>query len=267
MQKRASGTILNHLSSLKHAHQIAGYELTWSSNYHFQLLLRGTKRFLGQAVARKYAITPSILHAAFDHFNLSLPLHAAMWALFLVAFFTFLRKSNLVPDNLRRISPKVITRASLAFTPVGANIHVSATKTIQCQQRSLDLPIPRVPGSRLCPIFALRRHLSLNPGPVSAPLFSVISGSGLQPITYKQFCAFLSRVISSLQLDPSKFSPHSFRRGGATFAFDCHIPSEIIKLQGDWQSDAYLVYLELSQQQKQRAGQAMADKLQTMFPE
>ena len=38
-------------------------------------------------------------------------------------------------------------------------------------------------------------------------------------------------------------------------------------LQGDWQSDAYLVYLELSQQQKQRAGQAMADKLLTMFPE
>lgn len=53
MQKRASGTILNHLSSLKHAHQIAGYELPWSSNYHFQLLLRGTKCFLGQAVARK----------------------------------------------------------------------------------------------------------------------------------------------------------------------------------------------------------------------
>lgn len=42
---RASGTILNHLSSLKCAHQIAGYELTWSSNYHYQLLLRGTKLF------------------------------------------------------------------------------------------------------------------------------------------------------------------------------------------------------------------------------
>ena len=72
--------------------------------------------------------------------------------------------------------------------------------------------------------------------------------------------------MSTLQLDPSNFSPHSFRRGGATFAFDCHIPSEIIKLQGDWQSDAYLVYLELSQQQKQRAGQAMATKLQALFP-
>ena len=130
-QQRAYGTILNHLSSLKHAHQLAGYELTWNSNYQFQLLLRGAKRFLGQAIARKSAITPSILHAAFDHFNFSIPLHAAMWALFLVAFFTFLRKSNLVPDDPRQISPKVITRANLAFTPSGANIHVSATKTLQ----------------------------------------------------------------------------------------------------------------------------------------
>ena len=46
-QKRAYGTVLNHVSSLKHAHRLAGYELTWSSDYHFQLLLRGVKRFLG----------------------------------------------------------------------------------------------------------------------------------------------------------------------------------------------------------------------------
>ena len=138
-----------------------------------------------------------------------------MWALFLIAFFTFLRKSNLVPDDPRQISPKVITKANLAFTPSGAYIHVSATKTLQYQQRSLVLLIPSIPGSRLCPILALRRHLSLSPGSVSAPLFSVLSGSGLQPITYKQFCAFLSRVIRTLQLDPSNFSlPIAFDGAG-----------------------------------------------------
>ena len=108
-QKRAYSTILYHISSLKHAYQLTEYELTWSSDYRFQLLLRGTNRFLGQAVSRKSAITPSILHAAFDLFYFSIPLHATMWALFLVAFFTFLCKSNLVPDNPRQISPKVIT--------------------------------------------------------------------------------------------------------------------------------------------------------------
>ena len=206
-------------------------------------------------------MTPSILHAAFDLFDFRIPLHAAMWALFLVAFFTFLRKSNLVPDNTRQISSKVITGANLVFTSAGAYIHVSATKTTQCQQRSLILPIPAIPGCRLCLILAVRRHLAINPGPVSAPLFSGFSGLDLAPITYKQFCVFLSRVLSKFHLDPALYSPHSFRRGGATFAFDCHIPSEIIKLQGDWKSDAYLVYLELSQQQKQRVVHAMAKKL------
>ena len=63
-------------------------------NFCYEVL----KRFLGQAVSRKSAITPSILHAAWDSFDFSIPLHAAMRALFLVAFFTFLRKSNLIPD-------------------------------------------------------------------------------------------------------------------------------------------------------------------------
>ena len=155
-----------------------------------------------------------------------------MWALFLVAFFTFWHKSNLVPDNTWRIFSKVITKANLVFVSVGANIHVSATKTIQCQQRSLILPIPMIPGSCLCPILALRRHLAVNLGPVSAPLFSVFSGLGFAPITYKQFCVFLSRVLSKLHLDPSLYSPHSFCQGGATFAFDCHIPPEKIKIAG-----------------------------------
>ena len=104
----------------------------------------------------------TILHPAFDLFNFRIPLPAAMWALFLVALFTFLRKSNLVPDNMQQISSNVITRANLVFTFLGANIHVSTTKTIKCQQRSLILPIPAIPGSRLCPILALRRHLANN---------------------------------------------------------------------------------------------------------
>ena len=141
-------------------------------------MLRGVKRFLGQAVSRKSPMTPSILHAPFDLSHFRIPLHAAMWALFLVAFFTFLRKSNLVPDNTRQISSKVITLANLVFTSAGANIRVSATKTIQCQQRSLILPIPARPGSRLCPILALRRHLAINPGPVSAPFFFSFLGFG-----------------------------------------------------------------------------------------
>jgi hypothetical protein len=38
------------------------------------------------------------------------------------------------------------------------------------------------------------------------------------------------------------YTGHSFRRGGATFAFRCGVPTTLIKLHGDWRSDAYLLY-------------------------
>jgi hypothetical protein len=46
--------------------------------------------------------------------------------------------------------------------------------------------------------------------------------------------------------NPKQFSTHSFRRGGASWAFSSEIPSELIQLYGDWKSDAYKNYLRFS---------------------
>ena len=43
---------------------------------------------------------------------------------------------------------------------------------------------------------------------------------------------------------------HSFCRGGATFAFRAGTPAQFIKSQGDWASEAYLVYLIVSTNDK-----------------
>ena len=39
------------------------------------------------------------------------------------------------------------------------------------------------------------------------------------------------------------FASHSFRRGGASFAFQSGVPVELIKMLGDRKSDAVLLYL------------------------
>ena len=44
--------------------------------------------------------------------------------------------------------------------------------------------------------------------------------------------------------DPSRFSSHSFRRGGACWALQCGVPGEVIQQFGDWKSDAYKDYLD-----------------------
>ena len=73
------------------------------------------------------------------------------------------------------------------------------------------------------------------------------------------FCSFLSTTTSAIGLVPAHYSPHSFRRGGASFAFKYNVPAQLIHRQGDWQSDAYLTYLNMFLEQKQLAVTSMAD--------
>jgi hypothetical protein len=40
------------------------------------------------------------------------------------------------------------------------------------------------------------------------------------------------------------FSGHNFRRGGATFAHRMGVSPLLIKLMGDWSSDAYMTYID-----------------------
>lgn len=66
---------------------------------------------------------------------------------------------------------------------MGLNLHVSLMKIIQCKQRSLILPILVIPWYHLCLIAALRHHLSLDAGLVSAHVVTVSSRLGFEPIT------------------------------------------------------------------------------------
>ena len=136
---RRFGTIQNHISSLKHFHQVYGFSSGWEQQYFFRLIIKGTKRYLGMQATRKKAITPLMLHRMAFFFDLRIPLHAAMWALFLVAFFSFLRNSNLVVQNKRSVSSVKVLRCShLILNENTAFLCILATKTIQFAQRSLN---------------------------------------------------------------------------------------------------------------------------------
>ena len=80
-------------------------------------------------------------------------------------------------------------------------------------------------------------------------LFSLTDG---KIITYSLFQNKLGECVGNLDLDTSKFSTHSFRRGFATMAFEAKVPPEYIQFLGDWRSDAYKCYLELSWKDKLR---------------
>ena len=53
-------------------------------------------------------------------------------------------------------------------------------------------------------------------------------------------------AVSAGVEDASLLTGHSFRRGGATWAFQAGLPGELIQISGDWASDAYKQYLEFT---------------------
>ena len=52
-------------------------------------------------------------------------------------------------------------------------------------------------------------------------------------------------VVAGAGLPLLNITPHSIRRGGATYALKCKVPPVCIKLQGDWVSDAWQIYAHM----------------------
>ena len=84
------------------------------------------------------------------------------------------------------------------------------------------------------------------------PAFIFSHQAGVKLLTGTIFVDTFRAVLEAVGVsDASRFTGHSFRRGGATWAFQAGIPGELIQICGDWSSDAYKQYLQFS----------MADKL------
>ena len=174
------------------------------------------------------SVTIDILLNALRHFNLSCMLYVCTHAAFPVAFFSFLRISNLVPYSFGWSfihSNYFLRRKDVSFTPTGAILQVYSSKTIHFRQFFLEIPLPFVPNSVLCPLIALSRYLRSVP----APLFVLSQDASLRPTLAVHFNRFFKACVVSVGLNPGFFLSRSFR---ATFASNCVASTELIKAQG-----------------------------------
>jgi len=168
---------------------------------------------------------------------------------FLFAFYLLARISNIVPASARLFDPsKHLCRGDVKTTEFGLQVTFRWSKTNQSGYRRLILPLLHIPNSLLCPVRMYHEMCTLIPIPDCAPAFSVLTRSrSYTTITKSQFVEVLRSRLTRLQItDPRSFRGHSFRRGGATWAFSSGIPGELIQVFGDWASDAYKCYLEFS---------------------
>ena len=93
-------------------------------------------------------------------------------AIFLTAFYGFLRMSNIAPHSLRQFDPnKHFLRQNLIFTPPGAHLILKWCKTMQDNKSRHVIQIPQVANYWLCPVRALKALLASRPLQATDPLF------------------------------------------------------------------------------------------------
>jgi hypothetical protein len=79
----------------------------------------------------------------------------------------------------------------------------------------------------------------------NTPLFSFKDKGQLKMITHSSFINALKKVLEVCGIILLNIQDILFVMVGASHAFKCNIPAALIKLQGDWKSNAYLRYIDI----------------------
>ena len=132
---------------------------------------------------------------------------------YLLAFFSFLRLSNMVPHAKNGFDPsRHLARGDIIFCDNKAIVLVKWSKTIQSRDKVACVVIPKLLCSKLCPVTALSNMLHLVPGSNNDPLFAIFKANTWSPLTDSMVRKHLKRVLLLLQLQHHNFTFPTFRR-------------------------------------------------------
>ena len=188
--------ILGHLNAVRLLHLSHGLSTDSFTCFKVSLTKRGLKRVLGAASRQKHPLTPAILLDIYHVLDMNCPSHAMIWALFLVAFFSFLRKSNLVSSTASTFDcQRDLTRRDIKFTMSGCFLHIKWSKTRQHKEGIHIVPLPSIPHSPLCPVTAIHHFFSLVPASPDDPFFCFPTATSLTPVVRSK-CNIFSIIRS-----------------------------------------------------------------------
>lgn len=241
-------SISSYLNIIGLLHKEFGLPNPLLDNWPLKSLLTGIKQATGTPPNQKLPITPDILLRLHSTLNFTKSFDSAFWAICLVAFYGMFRKAHLLPVSPRKFDPtKQLTKADFKFLTWGTLITIRWSKTIQFRERVVEIPLPCIPRSKLCPTTAIMHAFGFTPPTPSSQAFNWVDKPLAAPhmFTYSMFLTKLRDHLTLMGLNPKTYAGHSFRRGGASFAYQSGVPLELIKALGDWRSDTILIYLTM----------------------
>ena len=161
---------------------------------------------------------------------------------YLLGFFGFLRMSNLCPHSASSFDfLKHLTRGDIFFDNSSAKILLKWSKTLQMNNQAKVISIPLL-NSSICPVSAIKKLLLIQPGSKDSPLLQFRVGHAYQPLIDTRIRKHLKNILSLLNVHDRNLTFHSFRRSGATFAFNHNVSIQNIQQHGTWTSECIWRY-------------------------
>ena len=145
----------SYVGGVKVLHLLSGYPFPHLESWEYKLLVKGAAKLHPFTPRQALPITPAILLDIFQVLDFTRPVHVALWSAFVVGFFLFARKSNLVPPSMSSFDPsRHLCRGDIRLSNEGILVHIKWSKTIQAGERYVLVPLAALPGSPLCPLQA-----------------------------------------------------------------------------------------------------------------
>lgn len=241
-------TISNYLHGVRVLYEQRGLGHPFTDMPFLAMLRRGLRRQQGTPPKKKRPITPAMLQQWRLLMDPSNSMHTALFACMLVAFFGFFRKSTVAVATSSLADPELYLRRqdiTVDRQRYCLVIRVPKSKTNPYKERVDHIYIAGLQGNPLDPVAAYQRLLDANPAPPGAPAFGHGPTGAYTPITHRFLVKNTKQYAAALGIDPAEVSGHSYRRGGATFAFAAGVPDPLIQLQGLWASLCYRGYIDM----------------------
>ena len=154
----------------------------------------------------------------------TLPLSFVYVPLYLLAFFSFLRISNILPHSAAQFdSSRHLCKGDLISSANSVVIIIKWSKTLQDRKKVATVTIPALGASPLCPLNALKKLLHIHPLTDDHPLFIFYKQGRPVTLTDSMARKHLKHISCLLGL-PKHYTFHDFRRGGGYLGFQAWCP-------------------------------------------
>ena len=253
-------SVLNYISGVRLFHKLINVNANALSSFDVFLMLRATKLTMRRIPRQKLPITPALL-SKLCHITEGLGIFGLVLKVAMTfAFYGMLRQSNLAPRTAGAFDvTRHTTRRDVQLTPPGVCIALKWSKTMQTVGHGDNIPLPTITGHVTDPVAAYSRMIAALPTRhPTEPLLTLPGKGARKTVTTALLSKGLAILLECIDIDPHLYSLHSFRRGGATAAFNAGVNVLDLKRHGTWRSDAFTAYVTPPCPENSRVAAALA---------